>query len=105
MYLAEVNKLGTVHSGLYDILKENSSFLGCSFVRITKITYFFVIKIGCLFLCKQPIEFLYKDKSYLKRIQQMCFYRINKQLKAMLIHDWVNQQLYKTVGTIKYIVA
>lgn len=35
----------------------------------------------------------------------MCFYRINKQLKAMLIHDWVNQQLYKTVGTIKYIVA
>lgn len=23
----------------------------------------------------------------------------------MLIHDWVNQQLYKTVGTIKYIVA
>lgn len=21
------------------------------------------------------------------------------------MHDWVNQQLYKTVGTIKYIVA
>lgn len=35
----------------------------------------------------------------------MCFYRINRQLKTMLIHDWVNQQLYKTVGTIKYIVA
>lgn len=82
MYRAEVNKLGTVHLGLYDILKENSSFLGCSFVRITKIIYFFVIKIGCLFLCKQPIEFLYKDKSYLKRIQQMCFLQDKSAIKS-----------------------